>query len=260
MPQARNVAVLRAVYAEALRRVQKRDIPTILITAQSLYRAFDQEHVLLKDGIFPRQSANKALIVRDQNGEDHRWTGRAFSPGIPDAGGLYCSLQQQALVNEIRYYARRPYMPRVNVAGLPHAAGTLMCNCVIRCRMMSSVLAADLSPHNAQAQQWVNSIGDTVHSAVLVARGSTRPLWEQILDSDDCSAARAIGLAIANSGYLNALRVSTARESERSAEEIGDNLIFFGDNGKQIPNLWIEEAYLFPLMNPSLQTYPVEFH
>jgi hypothetical protein len=35
MPQAKNVAVLRAVYAEAWRRVQQGDIPSILAAGPS---------------------------------------------------------------------------------------------------------------------------------------------------------------------------------------------------------------------------------
>jgi hypothetical protein len=159
----------------------------------------------------------------------------------------------------VRYYARKPHMPRVNVAGLPNVAGALMCNCILKLRMMSSVLAADLSLHNPKAEQWVNSLGESVESAMLLARGSTRPLWEQIFDAYDYSAARAIGLAIANSGSLNALRVSTARESERSPDEIGDNLVWFAANGKQVPTLWVEEAYLFPLMSSKIEVYPVDF-
>jgi hypothetical protein len=39
---------------------------------------------------------------------------------------------------------------------------------------------------------------------------------------------------------------------------MGDNLIFFGQNGSQVPGLWIDEAYLFPLRGAPI-VCPVEF-
>ena len=76
-------------------------------------------------------------------------------------------------------------------------------------------------------------------------------------DGDDCSVARGIGLALAQHGF-QALCAQTVRASQRSPLERGDNIIFFGRVGSMIPNLSVEEAYLFPLVGrPEL--YPVTF-
>jgi hypothetical protein len=55
-----------------------------------------------------------------------------------------------------------------------------------------------------------------------------------------------------------ALEASTVRGSARSSEETGDNIVFFGKDGQNIPNLYIEKAYLFPIAGPAMEV-PVEF-
>lgn len=69
--------------------------------------------------------------------------------------------------------------------------------------------------------------------------------------------ARGIGLALDETGY-EALMVETARESERSPLERGDNVILFGPVGEKIRNLSIDEAYIFPVVGEP-ERYPVEF-
>jgi len=66
-----------------------------------------------------------------------------------------------------------------------------------------------------------------------------------MVDPKDCSVARGIGLAIAKHRALRGLSVQTVRESERSAEERGDNLVFFAAPGQAISSVYIEEAYYF---------------
>src|SRR5262249_10199596 len=142
---------LRAVYAEASRLVQARKIPTELIhTTVSLYRSFDQRHATINTNrLFPRQAANAALMIRDQFLDVNRFSGQSFTAGIPAFGGLYCSMQAQAIVNEMRHYARGDRnVPRNGVTGFPHVDATLHSKCIVRIRLMSSVLAADISPHN----------------------------------------------------------------------------------------------------------------
>ena len=68
-----------------------------------------------------------------------------------------------------------------------------------------------------------------------------RNLREAINDPNDCSVARGIGIAVGHFGY-EALLVQTARTSERSPLEMGDNLIFFGKQGECIRNLSVEEV------------------
>jgi hypothetical protein len=212
-----------------------------------------------------RLAANQCLVIRDQNLDVNRFTGQSVSASVPSCGGLYCSLQAPALVNELVHYARGdPHVRRSGATGFPLPQDVLQRKFIAKIRLMSSVLAADLSPHNPGVRQFVEAIGssDEFQSALRspVAREnalSERPIWEQLYDSEDCSVARGIGLAVAHSGFLRALVARTARPSPRMPEETGDNLVFFG-NGGPVPSLWIEEVYAFPPGDrPAI--FPVEF-
>ena len=101
----------------------------------------------------------------------------------------------------------------------------------MKMRLMGSMLVADLSPHNPRARRFLRELG--------------KDAWEQMVDLKDCSVARGIGLAVAQSGALRGLSVQTVRESERSAEERGDNIVFLMSPGQAVSNVYIEEAYYF---------------
>ena len=77
-------------------------------------------------------------------------------------------------------------------------------------------------------------------------------------DPKDCSVARGIGLAIAETGTFRGLAVETVRESERSAEERGDNLVLFASPGTRVGGVYIEEAYYYEKRyHPEI--FPVQF-
>jgi hypothetical protein len=105
-----------------------------------------------------------------------------------------------------------------------------MGKCVIRMRLMGPILVGDLSPHNPRARQFLCDLGTET--------------WDQMVNSEDCSVARGIGLAIAQS-TLRGLSVQTVRESERSPGERGDNLVLFTAPGGAISGVYIDEAYYF---------------
>jgi hypothetical protein len=255
--------VLKAVYEEASRRIAGRDIPTEpIMSSRTLYRSFDREYLKLSpDGIFRKQFADKSLIVRDQGLDVNRFTGQSFDAGIPARGGLYCSLQQQAQVNEVLHYARtEKSVPRDRTSGFPRADVALHRKCIVKIRLMGWLLAADLSPHNPVARNFIEDLGnaDAVQDAFRGTGGVPRSTWDALNDGQDCSFARGLGLAVANSGHLQALQAGTVRQSERSSFESGDNLVLFGVDGKAVPNIWIEEAYVFPLKGEP-QVIPVQF-
>jgi hypothetical protein len=257
------VHLLRAVYEEATRLIAQRRIPTELIPpCTPLYRSFDQEYATVNtQGVFPKQTANSALIVRDQFVDVNRFSGQSLTQGIPAYGGLYCSLQPQAIVNEMGHYARsNKHIPRSGQNGFPNVDATLRGKCIVRIRLVSSVLAADISLHNPGMGAFLDALGrsPTVQAALRASGRTGQSLAAQINESEDCSSARAIGLAVANTPWLKALKATTVRVSDRSLEERGDNLIFFGNNGEQIPGMWIDEAYLFPLRGAPI-VCPVEF-
>ena len=217
--------------------------------------------------------ANQALIVRDRNGTN-RFSGASGVTGVPEFGGLYCSTQQQAQINELLHYSRNeivnPEMVKKGLAtpmkvprgatGFPHVGASLNLKCIVQIRIMGAFVAADLSLHNPGARPFLDKLGATeaVHEALRAAGRAGRPLWDQMCDGDDCSVARGIGLAVADSDYMSALQATTVRPSERSSDEAGDNIVFFGKDGQTVPNLYIDKAYLFPIDGPPMEV-PVDW-
>jgi hypothetical protein len=180
-----------------------------------------------------KAKANMLFIPRDGAKEkNYRFSGPSYNSGISPAGGLYCVLQQQALVNESMHYSGKV------------GAWALSGRCVLRIRLMGSVLVADLSPHNPRGLRFLREMGAGT--------------WDQMINPDDCSVARGIGLAVAHSGFLRGLSVQTVRSSERSAGERGDNLVLFASPGGAVPGLYIEEvSYFGKTSTPDV--FPVAF-
>ena len=104
-------------------------------------------------------------------------------------GGLYSSMQQQALVNEMSYYSHR--------TGRTAPDGQV----VLTIRVRGSVLVADLSPHTSEAIPFLSTLGDKT--------------FEKMNDPNDCSVARGIALAVAHSEIYKGLLVQTVRDSDR---------------------------------------------
>jgi hypothetical protein len=222
MPTVNNPAALKQAYQAARTKIAKREIPTLLIQGgQPLFRS-------VPTGILPKPAAgghvskgaaNKILVPYDLGTDrGNRFSGPSHSPGVPSAGGVYCVLQQQALINESMHYSGNP------------GNAALDGKCVLRMRVMGALLVADLSPHNPGSRRFLDGIGSKT--------------WDKMNDSGDCSVARGIGLAIADSGFLHGLSVQTVRTSERSAGERGDNLVLFSTSGP-VAQIYIDEAYYY---------------
>jgi hypothetical protein len=242
MPSVNHRDVLAATYAAVRKKIQAGEMPTVLLQAgTTLFTNINpnQQWTWLpkpkRVTFVSKFDANRLLLPRDGHKErQNRFSGPSLHREIPGAGGLYCVLQQQALVNERIHYSGRP--GTVSLCG----------RCVLRIRLMGALLVAELSPHNPQALAFLRELGaDT---------------WKQMNDPDDCSVARGIGLAVAHSGFLRGLSVQTVRMSDRSAEERGDNLVLFGEQNEPIPGLYIEEATYFNRASPPKQeVFPVIF-
>lgn len=221
MPTVKNKSALEAAYRAASQKIAQRLIPTLLLqNGQALFRSVNAS-LLPKpaSGHVSKNQANPLLVPYDIGREgQNRFSGPSDVPAVPSAGGLYCVLQQQALVNESMHYSRRP------------GDSALDGRCVLRIRIMGAIHVADLSPHNPGSRRFLDSLGPKI--------------WDQINDTNDCSVARGIGLAIAASGYLRGLSVQTVRASERSSEERGDNLVLFSTAGP-VPNIYADEAYYY---------------
>jgi hypothetical protein len=252
MPTVRNTAILKAVYVETSRLIKERSIPSEIVAAsRTVFRYFSRDHVHLRtDGVFPRLLANQTLVVRDSMGTN-RFSGPPGVDGVPEFGGLYCSTQQQAQINELLHYACKevvnPEMVKRGLAkpmnipqdrqGVPHTGASLNLKCIVQIRIMGAFTAADLSQHNPGARRFLEKVGSAtaVQNALRAAAGPSRSLWDHMWDGEDCSVARGIGLAVASSDYLSALEASTVRPSARSIEETGDNIVFFAKDGQTQP-------------------------
>lgn len=240
LKRVKSEALLADAYRRTTAKITAREIPTIFIEqGQAIYRAINPSgaHTYLPKPAagchVSRLASNRLLIPPDGNRDfGNRFSGPSNHPDIPPASGLYCVLQQQALVNEATHYSGR----------LPQWA--LVGKCVLRIRLMARLLVADLSPHNPRGRRFFRSLGDDV--------------WDRVNDPRDCSSARGIGLAVAHSGFLDGLCVQTVRSSERSDEERGDNLVLFTSGGKPPRGLYIDKAYYFG-KKADPEIFPVEF-
>jgi hypothetical protein len=255
MPKVKRPHVLKAVYDAASALLARREAPTRHIDAkQWLYRAADLKYMTLNsDGYFPRPAANQALVVRDGNGDDNRFSGISKVPGIADRGAIYCAAEQSALVNELLHYTHGQDGVATNTGtGMPIPSFSFAQKFVVKIRLMHVLAVLDLSPHNAGSRQFLQKIMDNPAVESALRQGGHRPisLWLEMVHAEDASVARAIGLAAAHCGYLHGLQARTVRPSDRSAEETGDNVVIFGDHNKPVPGLWIECAYRFPLSGP----------
>ncbi len=240
MPDVKRPAALAAAYAAAKKKIDAGEMPTLLLQGgQTLFRSFNPTSPYSSlpkpaaGGHVSKLQANKLLIPGDGAAELHnRFSGPSYNAAIPAAAGLYCVLQQQALVNESMHYSGK--------AG----AWALSGRCVIMMKLMGAILVADLSPHNPRALRFLREMGAGT--------------WDQMVDPKDCSVARGIGLAIAESPALRGLSVQTVRSSERSDEERGDNLVLLTSPGRPIQGVYIDEASYFGKTNAT-ETFPVAF-
>jgi hypothetical protein len=240
MPDVKRPAALAKVYHAACKKIEAREIPTVpVVDGQVLYRSINplSPYTPLPQPTagahVSKAQANRLLVPGDGAIDLHnRFSGPSGDPGIPPASGLYCVQQQQALVNESTHYSGK--VPFWALSG----------RCVLRIRVMGNVLVAGLSPHNPRAVRFLRELGPNT--------------WDEMNDSKDCSVARGIGLAIAQSSYLHGLSVQTVRESERSDEERGDNLVLFAPARQAVPNLYIDQAWYFGKTSRP-EVYPVSF-
>jgi len=156
--------------------------------------------------------------------------------------------------------SKQVWIPRDPATGFPRTDFVLNRKFIVKIRLMGSLLVADLSPHNPGSRQFITDLERSadVHAALQLSRSLSNSLWDQLFDSEDCSVARGIGLAVASSTTLRGLQALTVRPSNRSVDETGDNVVLFGHNDQQVPGLWVEEAYVFPISG-RMQVYPVQF-
>ena len=255
MPTVKRPEVLAIFYQATSSLISRGAVPSTLIhSSHTIFRSVPGQYLPKPPagGHVSKHTANQALMPRDGSQDaGNRFSGPSLNAGIPSAGGLYCVMQQQALVNEVMHYAKKP----------SHAA--FADKCVLKIRLMASLNCVDLSPHNPGhgefLKQLLNSRGAKESLSKGLPPGTSINLWDEITDGDDCSVARGIGLAVAQSSMYHGLVAETVRRSERSLEEKGDNLILYGEAMKQIAKLYVEQAYFFDDATHSVEIFPVQF-
>jgi hypothetical protein len=268
MPRVQFKALMAAVHQVALRRGAGFNLPTTLVQANAtLFHAFDQRYFAVDPArrIFRRDEAMLSIKIFPSAQDSNRFTGSSMDlPGIEPCGGLYCSLQQQAIVNEVAHYVNADAVEEATKRGVappkPAPRTEVMgTKPVVKIQAMAPVLAVEFSPHNPNGMGFVNSLGEDkgVQDAMKAAGKGRASVWDAMNDGVDCSVARGLGLAVAKMGY-KALCVQTVRTSERSSLETGDNIVFLGREGQMVPDLWVVEAYYFP-QGGGIERYPVEY-
>jgi hypothetical protein len=278
MPSVSNKQVLKATYDAVVPLIRTNQIPTTLLYAeQTVFRSCWVGH-LPKPAKGQHMSKHTAtVVIRPNDGatkeKENRFSGPSYDKSehnpVRGSGGLYCVLQQQALVNEnIFYWKKRslesgkPGPGRLLLAakkGLAEAA--LADRCVAKIALMSQLVVADLSPHNPGTTNFLKLVEETPGYLDLLRNtqySSLVSLWHRITDGDDCSVARGIGLAIANSHRLKGLVIQTVRKSGRSPDELGDNLVLFGREEQEIPNLYVDEVFYFDDAG-GIEIFPAQF-
>ncbi|MDX2267013.1 MAG: hypothetical protein NW208_02840 [Bryobacter sp.] len=244
MPSVMQPAVFAAAYQAMRALLDDRRVPTRqLYGNQHVFRSVAAQYLPRPAaGGFPNQAQqNAALSPFDEGADRNRWSGASPTGGIPASGGLYCVLQQQALVNEVMHYHKGQKGPvgAFDPASFANKA-------IVKIRLNQARLLVDLSAANPTAKDFLAVL------LAMVASGSIKPprgafphtnalQIQRALGADDCSIPRGIGLAIAQSGFARGLIVPTMRFSERSIYERGDNAVFFGPNGAPIAGLTVEE-------------------
>lgn len=302
MPTVGNRAVLAAAYRATLKKIQAGLMPTLPIQERwTIFTCIDPNKPWTslpkpkRKDFVSKFDANKLLNPRDGRHErQNRFSGPSLNREIPAAGGLYCVLQQQALVNERIEYSKRAasgglysdlqqMLPVKELTKHSKKPGTVaLCGrCILRIRVEGwwSFRVAELTPHNPGALPFSQELGPDIEKELPQALSQKDPkalkealdkalnflhesgagAWEQMTHPDDCSVARGIGLAIAAGGFRG-LSAQTVRKSDRAEDERGDNLVLFGEEDRPIPGLFIEEASYFDnACPPSVEVFPVTF-
>ncbi len=247
MPVLQQAAVFRAAYDAMKALLDRREAPTRqLYGNQYVFRSVAAQYLPRPaSGQFATDAQQRAALSPFDEGADrNRWSGTA-APGVAPCGGLYCVLQQQALVNEVMHYFRGQRGPLS-----PFHPAAFADKAIVKIRVNRTVLCVDLSSSNPYSKDFLALLLD------CIARQSTQPVRgpfphtnaleiHRALGAHDASIPRGIGLAVAHCGFAPALIVPTLRFSDRSIHERGDNIVFFGSNGKPIPGLTVEEI-LYP--------------
>src|SRR5438105_4911674 len=117
MPTVKSPDLLKVVYEATL--LIARDSPSTMPEPNStVFRAFSDDYFVVDVNrpILRRDHADGALRVPPFTRDENRWTGLPHCAGVQASGGLYCSIQQQATVNEVAHYFEKARAVKANAA------------------------------------------------------------------------------------------------------------------------------------------------
>ncbi len=245
MTKILNPRLFEAVFNAVKKKAALGDFPQAYLPAGAyIERASDKKYVsLAPNGLVSKTSATNGLIIRDAGSDSNRFTGTSPVSTIKNQGGLYVYKHEEAGLAEFMHYGEDMKTLPMNIntkrVSVPHLMAT---KAVFRIRTLKPFILADISPFSggSYVQKFLNEIENDASVKKLLGGVS---LINKILDPNDYSAGRAVGLAFGTVNYISGLQSQTARSTERYGTT-GDNICLFGANGAPVPNLEVEAVTL----------------
>lgn len=224
MPGIQEPRLTTAVYHAVIRSLEAGRPPTLMLFPQDTHpvRYVRAEYLKNKyNHAFEPKRVAEALKIRDKDSDANRYSGQARGTEITKRGGLYTSRHHAPMMNEIWHHSD-------DAVDIPHA---LAATGVIQMSLVRPLLVLDLSRYSPETAKFLTKLETDrdVRSALDASRHPGARLEDLLMHGSDFSVCRALGLAAANSPYVEGLQAGTARLSDRLGET-GDNLILYGSD------------------------------
>lgn len=250
MTKIKNPKLFEAVYNAVRQKIVDRQFPQTYLPAGAHFeRASDKKYVSLSpNGLITKGSAEAAITIRDADSDWNRFTGTSPIPTAQKQGGLYVFKHEEAGIAELMHYTESMNTIPVNIAtkriSVPHLMAT---KAIFRIRTKKPMLIANLSIFSGGSA--VNAFMNAIENIPAVkSQLGGLSFIKKVLDPNDYSASRAMGLAFGAERSVNGIDWETARDSDR-VNLTGNNICLFGENMQKVPNLEVESATLSFLPN-----------
>lgn len=220
----------RAAYFVVLDLIKAGQVPTDIIhPGTRMLRTTDRKFIkITAEGFLALSSAAAAMLIRNAYKDESRWSGVSTMRG-KQVGAIYLSEVEAANFNETLWYF---YQSRSQNQFLPKG-GFGLASEVMRGKMVLDVIVTyplcvfDLSVHESFVAKLIGRLEKSSEVKASLPQHTT--LMEIYRDPANCDIERAIALAAADSKIFQGIRAGTARQSERAADESGNNVIVFGE-------------------------------
>ncbi|MEZ6127236.1 MAG: hypothetical protein R3C59_00975 [Planctomycetaceae bacterium] len=235
MATVSDTRIFSAVYKAMSDAIFEGSAPTTMVQAgQRIVRASRRSFVVDGNNKPAYAKLRECLVVRDGGSDDgnaNRFSGRS-PDGSVNAGGVYFSMHNEPMFMELRHYNPDSSVVRALKNGV-----------VLSIEVTAPLLVLDMSRHSGNAQQFLRSISRNPDVRAVAGMDS---LYDQMMNPNDFSVSRAIGLAVGRHRYLDGMLVQTARTDPE--QRSGDNLVLFGKKGQVVSKkLRIRSAVVFKM-------------